>query len=225
MALLILRAEQGRLDELAGDLRELGRDGPLAPAFRSALGWLHAQCGRSEEAGRLLATVVPEGIPDDWHWRFVTVALAAETSARLGDVARAAFLEAELAPLASYVVLCEPALFSLGSARRPLAAVQAAQGRSSEAVRTYEEALAHNEQLGALPWVAHTCTELASTLMARGAEGDAARAEQLLDRAAGLAEDLSMPVLAGRVRTLRRDRALGHRAEGDLKASGPTVEP
>jgi DNA-binding SARP family transcriptional activator len=197
---------QGHLDGLVAELTSVLAEQPLHEGLWAALMTALYRSGRQgdalrayHDARRVLATEL--GVEPGPELRRVKRLVLDHDPA-----ARAAYLEAELAPLASYLVLCEPALFTLGSASRPLAAVRATQGRFDEAVATYENALAHNERLGARPWVAHTCAELASTLVGRRSPGDIERAAKLLGRAGRLAADLGMPVLAERVRDLGGSR-------------------
>jgi tetratricopeptide (TPR) repeat protein len=198
--LLFLRYEQGRLSELEEEVAACAADGPLASLFTSALAWLSARLGRLDDASTTLAEVVPDGLPDDWHCRFMTAALAAETVALVGDVDAAAVLEDVLTPLAGYVAMCEPATVAMGSAARPLAGLLALQRRYDEAVEAYELALTMNERMGARSWVAHTCHEFAEVLAARGGRDDERRAQALLGRASQLADELGLTALGNRLK-------------------------
>jgi tetratricopeptide (TPR) repeat protein len=65
-------------------------------------------------------------------------------------------------------------------------------GRWDDAVRHFEDALEANERIGARPWLAHTQRDLARTLDARAAAGDAERARGLRARALAAYQELGI---------------------------------
>jgi tetratricopeptide (TPR) repeat protein len=84
-----------------------------------------------------------------------------------------------------------------GSYARVLGILAGALGNVGEARRHFEHALAQNQRIGAVPWVAHTLTAYADMLTRTGEEGDARRAAELRQRAVDIAERLGMPALLG----------------------------
>jgi hypothetical protein len=85
---------------------------------------------------------------------------------------------------------------SLASAERLLGALASATGRFDVAEGHFDAALRRHAAWGAEPWTAHTLHTYARMLLARGADGDAARAADQLDRARAIAERVGMTTLA-----------------------------
>ena len=89
-----------------------------------------------------------------------------------------------------------------GSVARPLGRALAAAGRTDEAIDALEAAIAADRARGGIPFAAHAQRDLAETLLARGAPGDAERAGALLEEAAATADLLGLAEPARRARTL-----------------------
>jgi hypothetical protein len=68
-----------------------------------------------------------------------------------------------------------------------------------EAIRHFGEAIELDEQIGALPYLAHSLYELAAALAARAGPGDADEAARALERARGIAERLGLTRLLDRL--------------------------
>ena len=64
--------------------------------------------------------------------------------------------------------------------------------RWSDAARHFESTLAMNARMGARPWLAHTQTDYARMLLARGAAGDGEKAQELLSLAQTTYQELGM---------------------------------
>jgi len=107
--------------------------------------------------------------------------------ASLGDERRAELLYGLLAPYGDRNALSVPDV-AAGSVARSLGVLAAATGRPEEAARHYEDALAMNERIGALPWLARTRHDYGRMLQAH----DADRAGALLRDAVDLYRTLGM---------------------------------
>jgi hypothetical protein len=80
-----------------------------------------------------------------------------------------------------------------------LGLLAATTGETEDAIRHFGEAIELEEQIGALPYLAHSLDELASALTARGGRGDADRAAQGRHRARELAGTLGLTRLLERL--------------------------
>jgi len=80
-----------------------------------------------------------------------------------------------------------------------LGLLAAALGKAEDAVRHFEEAIELEEQIGALPYLAHSLDGLATALTARAAAGDAERASESRRRARAIAERLGLTRLLARM--------------------------
>jgi len=192
--LFALRREQGRLAEIEPAARDLAARYPDNRGWRAALAFLCAEIGHDVEARAALEAVVAPGlerIPRDHNW-LITVAFLSQAAAQLGDVARAAALYDLMLPFAERIVVVAPGIASTGSVAHNLAVLATALGRHDAAERHFEDALAANTRLGAVPFVAHTEREYAAMLDARDRRGDAARAADLRARAGATYERLGM---------------------------------
>ena len=191
--LLALRAEQGRLAEVAQSLEEYGRRYPAAPVWRAAAAFALAMLGRDDESRRLFDALTSGGagvaeIPRDSEW-LGTVALLVRAAARLGDTRRTAALDGLLEPYADRAVIAGRGAIFLGPVTRYAGLAAAAAGRRAEAVAYLERALATARRWGAEPMVAGIGFELADVLAPADDRAvspeDAQRAREL--RAEGLA--------------------------------------
>jgi hypothetical protein len=122
-------------------------------------------------------------------WRFVALM-------ELGRVAEAESALAVFAREAAEAGDAEAAV--MVAARHAMLAVL--RGRLAEdAVRHFEEAVELEEQIGALPYLAHSLDGLATALTARAAAGDAERASESRARARVIAERLGLTLLLKRL--------------------------
>jgi hypothetical protein len=64
--------------------------------------------------------------------------------------------------------------------------------RWDEAAAHFDEALAMNARMRALPWLAHTQRDYGRMLLARAEPGDRSRAEELLEAAEAIYAGLGM---------------------------------
>jgi len=197
MQMFLLRWEQGRLSELEVPVRAFVEQFPDAPAWRAALAFLYSELDRRPEAlsefERLAADDFSD-LPRDALWT-ITVGLASEVCACIGDAQRAAVLHELLLPYArrNVVVMCA---LSAGAASRNLGQLSATMCRWEEAAAHFHEALRINAEMEAAPWLAHTQFDYAKMLLARRAAGDEERAISLLEQALQTCRRLGMTFLA-----------------------------
>lgn len=200
--LLVVRLEQGRIADLEPVLRDFAQRFPNVPTWRANLALFHAELGRTAEARELLAALAD----DDFRMLtrpllgIVSLVLLGETCALLGDAPRARALYDVLAPYAPRTVMVGAGVVCLGSLDLYLGRLAAAFGGESAARRHLEAALAMNERLGALPWIAWAHYELARLDAARRGREHVARRH--LERAGQIASALGMARLASRLERL-----------------------
>jgi DNA-binding CsgD family transcriptional regulator len=197
-----VRREQGRLAELGPVLRVLAgepsREGPWRPGLVSLL----AELGMESEARRELSRVTEEGLdPFRESLWLASLTYLTDASAALGDEATAALVYPELEPFGGGNVMVGHLVACYGAADRYLGMLAATLGDWERAKDHFERAMELNRRMGAVTWLAHTAYEYARLLLPRG-HGERDRAGALLGEAAGLAEQIGMPALLGRIRML-----------------------
>jgi DNA-binding CsgD family transcriptional regulator/tetratricopeptide (TPR) repeat protein len=197
-----VRREQGRLAELAPVVRILAsqgdREGPWHPGLVAVL----AELGMQSEARRELSRLAAEGI-DGFQaslW-LATLTYLTDACAALGDEAMAAIVYPELEPLAGTTVMIGHLVACYGAADRYLGMLAATLGEPGLAEEHFQRAMEQNKRMGASTWLAHTGYEYGRFLLRRG-PGMRDRAEALLGEAAGLAEQIGMEGLLGKIRLL-----------------------
>jgi tetratricopeptide (TPR) repeat protein len=187
--LWVLLRERGELTSLLDTVRTEVEHNPGLPAWQGVLAVMHCLLDQHDEAQALVERLTPGGVLDvarDVMW-LCTPASLLEIAEQTGDRARAAMLYEELLPYRHLVV--HGGVTYLGSAERYLACGARTCGRLDDAVAHLEAAVAHEERMRARTWLGLACADLARTLRLRGAEGDAARAERLTERARALARE------------------------------------
>ena len=113
----------------------------------------------------------------------------------------AAIVYPELEPLAGTTVMIGHLVACYGAADRYLGMLAATLGEAERAEEHFERAMDQNRRMGASTWVAHTAYEYGRFLLGRG-PGARDRAQALLGEAAGLAEQIGMEGLLGKIRLL-----------------------
>jgi len=206
--LLILRAEQGRLAELEPTVQEFVARYPQLPAWRCALAYLWSEMGRAAEASaeftRLAAHDFAD-LPRDFLW-LVAVTLLADVCAMLGDATHAAVLYDLLVPYAGRNVVLSSGTLCLGSASRFLGVLAATMQRWDDATRHLDDALEMHRRIGARPFLAHTQTDYAAMLWARGRQDghlDRPRILALLNDGLEIGGTLGMKSLVERATALK----------------------
>ena len=197
----------GRLEDVGDSIAELVTSYPARPAFRCVLAHLHARLGELDASQRILDDFAAgdfSALPFDLEWLY-GISFLAETAALLGDADAAATLHGLLAPWSRLHAVDYPEGFR-GSIARYLGMLAATTRRWDEAERQFEDAIAMNTKTGARPWLAHSQSDLAEMLLARGDPGDAERALELVEHASAAYREMGMQTWAERASSLvRRD--------------------
>jgi DNA-binding CsgD family transcriptional regulator len=182
-----VRREQGRLAELAPVARVLagGADGSWAPGFAAIL----AALGMEGDARRELARIRAAGLePLRQSLWLAALSYLTDASVAIGDAETAAVVYPELEPYRATNLQVGHLVACYGSADRYLGMLAATLGEWALAEEHFEAALALNRSLDATTWVAHTSVEYARMLLGRRTGDDRARASELLQDAAAVAE-------------------------------------
>lgn len=216
----ILRAEQGRLDEIEAGVRAFVEQYPGVPAWQAAKGFISSRLGRSSEARAILASLVPESGPDlprDWHWLTATCILA-DICCDLGDRKRALTLYQVLEPWRGKISVAGVASVFFGPVNRYLGSLAITLQQYDRAVLHLEDALEEATRMGARPEIARIQLSLAEALLARDPSGAETVAGEFLRQSMETASELGMLDLLNRAKTLTHARP----ATG--KVDGPEVE-
>ena len=218
----ILRREQGRLGELADQVRSLSERFPTNTGWRSALAYWDALEGRTKDAERGLAALVDDGlaaIRRDVNW-LVAPSLLAEVCFLIEDARRASVLYDALGERPESEVVVGLSMAHNGPVARYLGLCAATMGERDAAVAHLESAMARCERSGARPMLARCSLDLAR-VHARSGERDLAVARATASL--GVAAELGMKRLERDARQLL-DEA-GNTAELDRprrRLGGPT---
>jgi DNA-binding SARP family transcriptional activator/tetratricopeptide (TPR) repeat protein len=188
-----------------------GIQSPAGRSYRAGLALCLAELGDDNAARALLDEALAEGLermPRDGNL-LIGLAQLAEACAAVGHPECAAAVVPLLEPFADRMVVLVRATGLAGSAARPLGRALAAAGRPDEAIDAFEAAIAADRARGGFPFVAHAQRDLAETMLARSAPGDAARAGGLLEEAAATAGRLGLAEPARRARALLASATAG----------------
>jgi hypothetical protein len=233
------RAGLADADLLAGGLRGLvaaERDPSTWPAgleffqarARRLLGHFHETTaariqlalGREAEAAAELQRLLPRVLAGSGpRWLGAAADLAAIAAAG-GDLAAAAALYRALRPYDGRLVVWGGAVAVAGPVAHYLGLLAARLERPDDAVGHMEAAVAMQEQLGALPGLAHSLAALADALEARGGPGDGQAASGQRRRAHLTAERVGMPVLLERLARPADEWTLGRDGDDWLLVAG-----
>ena len=232
IAVIGLRREQDRLDEVVELAHALAADHPGYRMLPPVPAYVDAAVGRVDEARRHMDEMAVGGfafLPRDHGWLFGMTYLA-ETALLIGDARRAADIEQRLAPYADRMGFASGEVSS-GPVDRVRGLLAAFAGRQDEAIELLEDAERDAERVGARLWAVRSSVDRARVLVERDGPGDRALARDLIEaalpacRALGLAaierqaravEDsldsdgrpvvsVSSPSLGARRATFRRD--------------------
>jgi tetratricopeptide (TPR) repeat protein len=197
----LLYRELGRNGELEeGNRRALEGDESRA-AWRSSLALLLADNGRLDEAKAEFEIVAARDFvdtPKDATWS-ISMAMRSEIAYLVGDRRRAELLYELLTPYdGRFVVLFTRILYG-GSFSYYLGALATTLDRWDDAERHFSAAVAENEGLGALPFVARAKLRWAEMLLRRGDPADRDRATHLHVEGRALASSLGLGHTGGDV--------------------------
>lgn len=185
--IVVTRWQQGRLEELEGEIREIAQQQPVEPFWRCALALLYSEHGREAEARaevERLSRNAFAGLRRGGQW-LMSVGMLAQTCALLQD-AEAAEALIGLLPYAGENIVSAGAVISTGSAAHYLGLLAATLGRPEDAAGYFEAALAMNRATGAGPFLARTQYHYAALLLGSAKEPERAAAQERSSQAAAL---------------------------------------
>lgn len=201
--ILMVRREQGRLEEVVDAIRGFADRYPELLIWRCTLAWVYAELDWRTEARQEFETLARDDfldLPRDGLWLMCMSELAL-VSVFLGDAQRAEALYERLLPYADRCAVVLAAL-SEGSVSRILGLLATTMSRFEDATRHFEDALETNSRIGSALWVAHTQHEYAQMLLVRSGPGDSEKASELLKEALATAEELGLEALVEKSRPL-----------------------
>ena len=192
--------DRGGLEALEPALRAYADRYAATPAWRAGLACALAIGGRHDDARAELRALSPiaERLPRDANW-LPGMALLARVAELLADAQLAIEVRELLVPYAGRPLQVGAGGALWGTVSRYLGLLAATAGEPAAAIEWLEDALAREGAIGARPSVADVEARLASALLARGERGDAERADELLLRARGTAEELGLAPLLDRL--------------------------
>jgi tetratricopeptide (TPR) repeat protein len=170
----------GGLEEIQPALHELVARYPARAMFRCALTYVDARLGRVEKAAQALHALSAHDVsalPVDQEWLY-GMSLLAEAAAIVRDAAVAAVLYRLLVPWA-HLNAADVSEGVRGSISRYLGLLATTQGRHKQAATHFDQAIAMNARMRAIPWLAHTQRDYARLLLARDQPGDQEQAFEL----------------------------------------------
>ena len=206
-----LRREQARLREVEGLVLRAAAELSWYPMFRCAVAAVHVDLGRQSQARTELNALASgdfEVINFDNCWIF-NLSLLSEVAHALGDHAAAAVLYERLRPYALRTAFAWSE-GCVGSTSRALGLLATLLARYDEAQRHFEDALEHNDRMGARTWLAHTKHDFAQMLLQRGTGDDQRRARELLADAALACDDIGLVALRAKVTLALGGQTLQH---------------
>ena len=189
--------------------------------FEAQVAWILAEMGRTREAELELGRVLPRVLAGSGPRWLNAAADLATTAALVGKVEAARQLNVALAPYRGRLVLRAGAVSTWGPVNHRLGLLAAALGRLDDAVEHFEEAIAWEGEVGALPYLAHSRAALADVLSRRSALGDVEAAEEHRLRARSLAEGLGMTRLIERLGPSADEWTLTRDGDDWLLEAGP----
>jgi class 3 adenylate cyclase/tetratricopeptide (TPR) repeat protein len=200
--------DRGRLVDCEEMMRELA---PRFPEQPWTLGVALAALERRNqaEARELLGRFLRERLPRlsrDVH-RLISLALAAEVSARLSAAEACAVLYPVLAPYEKLHVTIGIVAVYRGAVARYLGLLASTLERWDEAARHFERALERETRIGARPFAAYAQCDYGQMLLERGEPGLRREANDRLEAASKLAQQIGMPHVCARVEELRKARS------------------
>jgi len=167
--------------------------------FEATAARILTEMGRTAEAAAELDRLLPRALAASGPRWVGALADLSVVAARTGNTGAAARLAGALAPYRGRLVVWGGANSTWGPVSHYLGLLAAATGQAGAAIGYFEEAIELEEQIGALPYLAHSLHGLAAALTARAGPGDAGRAAQAQGRARDIAERLGLTHLLDRL--------------------------
>ncbi len=166
---------------------------PTRPVFRCALAYIHAELGDRDRAQAEVDDLAAQdyaAVQRDNEYLF-SLAFVADAVDTLAYAPAAAVLYDLLVPHAHLNAINADEV-GTGSVSRTLGVLAVVLSRWDDGARHFQAALIHNQNMGALPWLAHTQYDYARMLLARDGPADRERAQRLLIAATEQYERLGM---------------------------------
>ena len=193
LQLFLLDREVGDNAEISALISDAASEFPTRPVFRCALAYIHAYRADATRAQVVIDDLAANdfaAIQRDNEYLFA-LAFIADAVDAVGDVGAAAVLYDLLVPYAHLNAINADEA-GTGSVSRTLGILATALSRWDDGAQHFEAALTHNQNMGALPWLAHTQHDYAKMLLTRDVRGDRERAHQLLAAAVERYRELRM---------------------------------
>jgi DNA-binding SARP family transcriptional activator/tetratricopeptide (TPR) repeat protein len=191
--LIVLRWEQGRIDEVEEPLRELyERTG--TPIWRAGLALMATERDDLTQARAELKALTANrcaALPFDGSW-LAALTFLSMACAMLEDSGRASELFELLEPYRGRTAVVGAGAACLGPVSETLGLLATVRGDEPAAMDLFEEAAAMSRRAGSEPWRARANCRLGLVLRARGDASDRQRAEQLLAESGATARRLGM---------------------------------
>jgi DNA-binding SARP family transcriptional activator/tetratricopeptide (TPR) repeat protein len=191
--LIVLRWEQGRMEEVEEPLREMyERTG--APVWRAALALLAGEMDDLERARVELEALTADhcaALPFDANW-LAAMTFLSMACVHVGDAERASTIFEPLEAYYERVAVVGAGAACLGPVSHFLGLLATVQDRPGAAVKLFEEAADASRNAGSEPWLARANFRLGLVLRARGEASDRTRADQLLAESQATARRLGM---------------------------------
>jgi hypothetical protein len=154
-----------------------------------------ASIGRSAEASLELDRIMPSVLARPGPRWMSAMADLAFVAFQLDDAVNARRIYEALEPFRDQLVVVGGAVVTMEPVAHYLGLLSMVLGLPELAVAHIEEAIRLEEQIGALPFLAHSLDAHASALEARNGDGDAAAASAARQRARSIAERLGMTLM------------------------------
>jgi tetratricopeptide (TPR) repeat protein len=155
--------------------------------------------GREAEAGAELDRLLPRALAGSGPRWLGAIADLAVVAVTVGDTWAAAQLYEALIPYQGRLVVWAGANTTWGPVAHYLGLLAAAAGRTGDAIQHFQDAVDLEQQIRALPYLAHSLNGLAGALAARDGPGDAGQASEHRRRARDIAQRLRMAMLMDRL--------------------------
>ncbi|MDJ0868831.1 MAG: AAA family ATPase [Myxococcota bacterium] len=201
-----LRMEQGRVSELLPAIEQGAAQRPRH-SYRVLLPLAFCESGRSDDARPVFERACDAYDPSWDAYAAVSLTVLASACYRLADAERARRLYALAAPYADRWATPLMAWVSIGSMHWPLGRLAATAGETDRAVAHLDAAIERNRAVGARPYLVRARIDAARVRLRRAAEGDRARAAELLASGAGEARELGMAGVLQEAEALRAGEA------------------
>jgi class 3 adenylate cyclase/tetratricopeptide (TPR) repeat protein len=181
--LLEIRAQQGRVDEVADLFIQAAEDNPAMSSLRAVVVITYFELGRLEEAKALFETDVAnafEQFPRDLTWTAV-MSQCGDSAVDLRHDRAAQLVYEKLRPFADLVAF--PMGTIVGALARPLGRLAHLLGDRQEAESLFRSALSTHERFDAPYLIARTKLDYADLLVDRAEASDAAKAREMVGEA------------------------------------------